>query len=60
MYDVRSYLTRMGDSDDDSWEAAAQAALSIHRRVASAVRDDRDRGTTGTRRKKVSCTTTDS
>lgn len=47
----------MGDNDDESWEAAAQAALKIHRRVASAVRDDRDRDTTGTKSRKVSHTT---
>ena len=43
----------MRDNCDDSWEAAAQAALNIHRRVASAVRD-RDRDTSGTRTRKVS------
>lgn len=41
----------MAVDDDDSWEIAAQAALEIHRRVISTVRD---RATAGPgRRKKV-------
>eukprot|EP00904_Undaria_pinnatifida_P001189 jgi/Undpi1/11070/HiC_scaffold_30.g13368.m1 len=40
----------MSDNDDDTWEAAARAALHIHRRVASAMRD-RDKTGTARRRK---------
>lgn len=48
----RAPPTYMAVSDDDSWEVAAQAALDIHRRTISAVRD---RVTKGAIRRKVHC-----